>query len=147
MQPRIRAAVLAVALLGPVPVVAQPAAEPRPAARQSDADAFADMLRRTDPDAHARYVRLREAREASLEALMRAQDRYRSSGPELRSLALPSLRAARRQYGLDALALLDFLEERDRRALEQHRAAIEQINGILAERARARAELQDLVKE
>ncbi len=139
------AVVVAAAATG---AVAQPAAE-RPAAApaESAADAYGEALRRADPDAHARYVRLRQARDASLEALLRARDRYRSAGPELRALSLPELRAANRKYAADALAFLDFLDERDRMALEQYRAAIEQITRLFAERARAREELKELTKE
>ena len=114
---------------------------------QSSADAFGEMLRRTDPEAHARYVRLREARDISRTDLMRAQERYRAAGPELRAVSLPALRAARRKYAADELAFLDFLDERDRQTIEQYRGAIDQINASLAERARAREELRGLVKE
>ena len=141
-------AVVAVAALVATGAVAQPAADRRPSIRQDDAaDAYGEMLRRTDPDTHARYVRLREARDGSLADLMRAQDRYRAAGPELRAVSLPQMRAARRKYAADALAFLDFLDERDRKALEEYRGAIEQINGLLEQRARARDELKDLTKE
>jgi hypothetical protein len=125
---------------------AQPAAAAG-AKSESGPEAFGEMLRRTDPDAHARYVRLREARDASLSELRRAQERYRAGGPELRAVSLPSLRAARRKYAADELAFLDFLDERDRQILEQYRRATEQINATLAERARAREELRELEKE
>ena len=141
-------AVVVVAAFVATGAAAQPAAE-RPAnTRQDDAaDAFGEMLRRTDADAYARYVRLREARDASLAELRRAQDRYRVAGPELRALSLPQMRAARRKYAADELAFLDFLDERDRKTLEQYRGAIEQIDGLLEQRARAREELKDLTKE
>ncbi len=127
---------------------AQPAGGQSSGAKsESGAEAYGEMLRRTDPDAHARYVRLREARDASLSELRRAQERYRAGGPELRAVSLPSLRAARRRYAADELAFLDFLDERDRRTLEQYRGAIEQINATLAERARAREELREIEKE
>jgi len=147
LRPTTAAVVVAAALVA-AGAVAQSAADRRPTPRQDDAaDAYGDALRRTDPDAHARYVRLREARDASLADLMRAQDRYRAAGPELRAVSLPQMRAARRKYAADALAFLDFLDERDRKALEEYRGAIEQINGLLEQRARAREELKDLTKE
>jgi hypothetical protein len=142
------AAVVVVAAFVATGAVAQPAADRRPTTRQDDAaDAFGEMLRRTDPDAHARYVRLREARNASLAELNRAQDRYRSAGPELRAVSLPQMRAARKKYAVDEIAFLDFLDERDRKALEEYRGAIEQINGLLEQRARAREELKELTKQ
>jgi len=127
-------------------VITATAAAAQPSTGQP-ADAFGEMLRRTDPDAYARYVRLREARDSSRTELMPAQERYRAAGPELRAVSLPALRAARRKYAADELAFLDFLDERDRKTIEQYRDAIDQINATLAERARAREELRELVKE
>jgi hypothetical protein len=149
-MPRALDFVLAAAIvaLAVTPAAAQPAAGRSSGARsESGAEAYGEMLRRTDPDAHARYVRLREARDASLSELQRAQERYRAGGPELRAVSLPSLRAARRNYATDELAFLDFLDERDRQTLEQYRGAMEQINATLAQRARAREELRELEKE
>ena len=148
LRPTIAAVVVVVAALVATSAIAQPAAPRRPTGKQGDtADAYGEMLRRTDPDAHARYVRLRDARDASLADLMRAQDRYRAAGPELRAVSLPQMRAARRKYAADALAFLDFLDERDRKALEEYRGAMEQINALLEQRARAREELKELTKE
>jgi hypothetical protein len=147
-RPTLVVAAVVIAALVATGAVAQPAADRRQPPRQEQAaDAFGEMLRRTDPEAHARYVRLREARDASVAELARAQDRYRAAGPELRAVSLPQLRAARRKYATDALAFLDFLDEHDRKTLEQYRGAIEQINGLLEERARAREELKDAAKE
>jgi hypothetical protein len=146
--PTIAAVALAVAALVATNAGAQPAAERRPTGKQADAaDAYGEMLRRTDADAHARYVRLRAARDASLAELNRAQDRYRSAGPELRAVSLPQMRAARKKYAADEGAFLDFLDERDRKTLEQYRAATEQINRLLEQRARAREDLRELTKE
>ena len=150
LRPIIAAVVVAVAVAALVATSAgaQPAAERRPTGKQDDdADAFGEMLRRTDSDGYARYVRLRAARDASLAELNRAQDRYRSAGPELRAVSLPQMRAARKTYATDEIAFLDFLDERDRKTLEQYRAATEQINGLLEQRARAREELRELTKE
>jgi len=44
-------------------------------------------------------------------------------------------------------ARLDFLDERDRKTLEQYRAAVEQFNVTLARRAPAREALEELAKE
>ncbi|HEV8583824.1 MAG TPA: hypothetical protein VGT02_02535 [Methylomirabilota bacterium] len=143
-----RSTIAAVVLVVAAALAAGAAAQPPAGGRKDEAaDAYGDMLRRIDPAAHARYARLREARDASLEALVRARDRYRSAGPELRALSLPELRAANRKYAADALAFLDFLDERDRQTQQEYRAAIGQIDGVLAERARAREELKELTKE
>jgi hypothetical protein len=142
------AVALAAGALVATGAVAQPAAD-RPASAPEDdaADAYGEMLRRTDPAAHARYERLRAAREASLAELQAARERYHRAGPELRAVSLPQLRAASRKFAADSLALLDFLDERDRLALEQYRAAIEQLQGLLDQRAHAREELKELMKE
>lgn len=148
LRPTIAAVVVAVAALVATSAGGQPAAERRPTGKSNDAaDAYGEMLRRTDSDAHARYVRLRAARDASLAELNRAQDRYRSAGPELRAVSLPQMRAARKKYAADEHAFLDFLDERDRKTLEQYRAATEQINRLLEQRARAREDLRELTKE
>jgi hypothetical protein len=148
-RPILVAVLAVVAALVATGAVAQPAGE-RPAGARADdasADAFGEMLRRTDPAAHARYVSLRRARDASLEELRQAQDRYRHAGPELRLLSAPQLRAARRKYAADTVAFLDFLDERDRLALEQYRAEIARIEELVAERARAREELKELTQD
>src|SRR2546425_1179588 len=63
LRPTTAAVVVVVALVA-TGAVAQPAADRRLTPRQADAaDAYGEALRRTDPDAHARYVRLREARD------------------------------------------------------------------------------------
>jgi hypothetical protein len=148
MPPSIVRVLAVVSVVFALTGAAQPATgQPTGAKSESASDAYGEMLRRTDPDAHARYVRLREARDSSRTELMRAQERYRAGGPELRVVSLPTLRAARRKYAADELAFLDFLDERDRQTLEQYRGAIERINATLAERARAREELRELVKE
>ena len=147
---RLVVGVLAVVIVGfaATGAAAQPSTEPSSGTKsETAADAYGEMLRRTDAPAHARFVRLREARDSSHTELMRAQERYRAGGPELRAVSLPALRAARRKYAADELALLDFLDERDRKTLEQYRAAAEQINATLAQRARARQELEELAKE
>ena len=147
LRPTLAAVVLAVASLVATSAGGQPAAQRRPGTLDDAADAYGEMLRRTDPDAHARYVRLRAARDASVADLTRAQDRYRAAGPELRAVSLPQLRAARMKYAADEIAFLDFLDERDRKTLEQYRAASEQLNGLLEQRTRAREELKELTKE
>jgi hypothetical protein len=112
-----------------------------------EAERFADMLRRTDPESYGRFVKLQDARDRSLVELQRAQDRYRAAGPELRALTTPQLRAARRQYAADTRAFLDFLDERDRKMLDEYRRAIQQIDAMLEERRKVRDELDTLTRE
>lgn len=112
-----------------------------------DAERFADMLRRTDPESYARFVKLQDARDKSLGELQRQQERYRAAGPELRALTAPPLRAARRQYAADTRAFLDFLDDRDRRTLDEYRRGMEQINAMIEERRKVRDELDALTRE
>jgi hypothetical protein len=116
-------------------------------APSTSAQPFADMLRRSDPEAYARFVQLQDARDKSQAELLRAQQRYRTAGPELRALTMPELRTARRQYAADTRALLDFLDERDRKSIEEYRRAIDRINALIEERRRARDELDVLIRE
>jgi hypothetical protein len=122
-------------------------AQPAGGAPRDGAEAFAETLRRTDPEAHARFVRLRDARERSAEELQRLEGRYRGVAPEGRLVLLPSLRAARRQYADDSLALLEFLDERDRRTIEELRRGIEQVTAMLQQRQKAREELEALRRD
>jgi hypothetical protein len=128
-------------------LLASAAAAQTQAPPDAAAESFADVLRRTDPDAYARFVKLRDARDRSMAELQRAQDRYRSGGPELRVLTLPELRAARRHYVADTRAFLDFLDDRDRTTIEEYRRAISRLTAVLEERRKARAELDALTAE
>src|SRR5712691_776084 len=118
----------------------------------SDADnerekAFVEALRREDPAGAERYVALRDARGQAIAELQRAQARYGAAGSELRPVVLRQLRDAQRRYAETSLALLDFLDARDRRALARYQEEIGRINRLLEEHARARAELEKLLRE
>jgi hypothetical protein len=78
--------------------------------------------------------------------LQRAQDQYGAGGPELRPLSLPLLRQAQRRYAETSLALLDFLDARNRRALATYQEEINRINRLLEEHEGTRAELGKLLE-
>jgi len=117
-----------------------------PAADNERESAFVEALRQEDPAGAERYITLRDARAKAVGELERAQQRYNAVGPELRAVALPQLRQAQRTYAESSLALLEFLDARDRRLLENYQVEMSRINKILEERARARDEFQRLLR-
>ena len=108
--------------------------------------AFVEGLRREDPGEADRYVVLRDARNQAIAEVQKAQARYGAAGPELRAVFVQQLRDAQRQYAERSLALLDFLDARERRGLVRYQEEIARINRILEEHARTRAELEKLLK-
>jgi len=108
---------------------------------------FVEGLRREDPAEADRYLALRDARNQAVDEVQKAQQRYAAAGPELRSLFAQRLRDAQRQYAQRSLALLDFLDARERRALARYQEEIGRINRILEERGRSRAELEKMLRE
>ncbi|PYN24077.1 MAG: hypothetical protein DMD99_12470 [Candidatus Rokuibacteriota bacterium] len=108
--------------------------------------AFVEALRREDPEGAKRYVALRDARGHAIAELQRAQARYGAAGSELRPVVLGQLRDAQRRYAETSLALLDFLDARDRRALARYQKEIGRINRLAEERTRARAEFEKLLR-
>src|SRR5262249_9723790 len=82
--------------------------------------AFIEALRREDPAEAARYTELREARRAAIAEIQKVQTRYAAAGPELRPVMLPQLKDAQRRYAETSLAVLDFLDARDRRGPGPH---------------------------
>jgi len=110
---------------------------------------FVEFLRREDPATAERYLALRNARDAAIAELQQAQARYNGGGPALRPVSLPPLRQARQRYVETSLALLEFLDARDRATLQRLDAAAERLKGdarrlneALEERAHTRAEIQ-----
>jgi hypothetical protein len=136
--------VLAATLLALLPVV-PPAAAAQPGGGAAEQQ-FVESLRRSDPAAAERFVALRDAREQAIADLQRVQAQYAAAGPELRSVFLGRLRQARRTYVERSLALLDFLDARDREAITRYREAIDQIDAALADRQRSRADLEQMLK-
>ena len=114
-----------------------------------DDASFVEFLRREDPATAERYLALRNARDAAIAELQQAQARYNGGGPALRPVSLPPLRQARQRYVETSLALLEFLDARDRATLQRLDADAERLKGdarrlneALEERAHTRAEIQ-----
>jgi hypothetical protein len=120
------------------------AQERNPAADEERDRAFIEALRREDPDTAARYTELREARRAAIAELQKVETRYAAAGPGLRPVMLPQLKDAQRRYAETSLAVLDFLDARDRRALARYEEEMGRIKALLEERARARADLEKM---
>ena len=120
------------------------APERNPAADEARDRAFIEALRREDPDSAARYTDLQGARRAAIAELQKVQTRYAAAGPELRPVMLPQLKDAQRRYAETSLAVLDFLDARDRRALGRYDEEIGRIKAVLEERTRARADLEKM---
>jgi len=122
-------------------------AQPRSAAGDDERErTFVEQLRREDPSVAERYVTLRDARSQAITTLERAEAQYRAVGPELRAGFVGKLREAQREYARASLALLDFLDARDRQSVTTLQEEIGRINRLLEERARTRARLEDLLK-
>ena len=140
--------ILACAMLLTVLLVSPPAAAPQaPSPADANEQRFVDALRREDPSSAERYVALRDARSRALTDLRRVEDQFRAAGAELRSVFLAPLARARQTYAESSLALLDFLEARDRRTLAIYQQEIGRIKGILEQHERTRAELDKLLRE
>jgi len=107
---------------------------------------FVEALRQEDPAAAERYLAFRDARTKAIAGLERAQQRYNAVGAELRSVALPQLKEAQRHYAESTLALLDFLDARDRRLLETYQDQMSRIQKHVEDRARTRDELQRMLR-
>jgi len=140
---------LVTAALALVLSAAPPALTQKPAGDEAADErerAFVEGLRREDPAEADRYLALRDARTQAVGEIQKAQQRYAAAGPELRSLFAQQLRDAQRQYAQRSLALLDFLDARERRALARYQDEIGRINRVLEERARSRAELEKLLR-
>jgi len=127
-------ALLAVLLLAPTAIPAQ------------DEAAIVEYMRRLGPELAERYIALRDAQAAAVAELGRATERYNAGGPALRSVSLPALRQAKRRYAETSLALLEFLDARDRQVIGRLEADIERLKRGLDDRARARAELEHMLR-
>jgi hypothetical protein len=147
MLPRTALALAVVTLLALAPAAApaQPPGVSAPGAEREQA--YVDALRREDPQAAERYVALRDAQNLAIAELDRAQRRYNAGGPALRPVALPQVRQARRKYAETTLALLDFLDARDRDSIAALHERIEQLNRVRQERSQSRAEMEQLLRE
>ena len=127
-----------------------PAALAQPPATEADDErerGFVEGLRREDPASAERYVALRDARRQARAALQKAQSQYAAAGPELRPVVIRQLQDAQRQYAKTSIAVLDFLDARDRRFLARYQEEIGRITKVLEEHARVRAELEKQLRE
>jgi hypothetical protein len=120
------------------------AQERNPAAVDERDRAFVEALRREDPADAQRYTELRDAQRAAIAELQKMEARYAAAGPGLRPVMLPQLKGAQRRYAETSLAVLDFLDARDRRALARYEEETGRIKALLDERTRARADLEKL---
>jgi len=121
--------------------------QPRASAADDERErTFVEALRREDPESAERYVSLRDARAQAMAELQRLQIQYNVAGAELRFIFIGQLRQAQRKYAESSLALLDFLDARDRRALARYQEEIGRINGLLEERTRARAGFEKAIR-
>jgi hypothetical protein len=130
-------------LLALVVVLAATTAGAQPADRNT---AFIESLRREDPESAARFIALHDAQAAAAAELDGAQRRYNAAGAELRAVSLPALVQARRRYAETSLALMDFLDARDRRTIARLRSGVDDLTRGLEERARTRAELERMLR-
>src|SRR4051812_41300932 len=136
---------LALALiLAATPVLGQAPAKGGAAAAEDAA--FVEYLRRQDPAAAERFLTLRDARDAALTDYRQATERYGAGGPALRAGSLPALQQARRRYAEASLALLDFLDARDRSVIAKLEADAARVKRMLDERARDRGELERMLR-
>jgi hypothetical protein len=134
------AAAALVLVLAAAPATAQPTAAP-----DAEEQAFLDALRRSDPAGYERFTALRAERDRRQAEVQRLQQQLRTAG-QLRAVVLPQLKAARRKWADSAIALLDFLDERDRKALAEYQTAVAQITSILDQRRQARDELEKALR-
>ena len=122
---------------------AQPATTPH--AADEDA-AFIDYLRRQDPASAERFIELRDARAAAQADMQRASERYAAGGPALKPVALPALQQARRRYAETSLALLDFLDTRDRGLIARLESDLERVKRSIEARAKDRPPLERMLR-
>ena len=109
----------------------------------ADEDApFIEFLRRQSPALAERFIALRAARDAAFTELQQAAARYSGGGAELRAVSLPPLQQARRRYAEASLAMLDFLDARDREAIARLEADMARVNRALEQRARDREQIE-----
>ena len=132
---------LLVALVGPA------AAQPRdPADEETRERSYVDALRREGADVADRYIALRDARARAIVDLRRAQERFNAMPPALRPGLVGEVRQAERAYAERSLALLDFLDARDRGAIARYEEEIGRVRRYLEERGATRAELEKLLR-
>ncbi len=138
---RVAPVLLLLALAGPAAAQA-----PDPGAEEARERAYVDGLRREDPASADRYVALRDARAASLAELRRARERFNALPPSLRPGLVGEMRQAERAYAERSLALLDFIDARDRGTLARYEEESARLRRLLDDRAPIRAELEKMLR-
>lgn len=141
MRPHCASLLLVLLVLGG-PAAAQPRDATDEEARERS---YEDALRREDPALADRYVALREARTRAIADLRRAKDRFNALPPTLRGSLVGEVRQAERTYAERSLALLDFLDARERGAIARYEEEIARIRRLLDQRGTTRAELEKLL--
>jgi hypothetical protein len=141
--PRAPLLLVLLALAGPGGAAAQPRDLAGEEARERS---YVDALRREDAAMADRYVALRDARARAIADLRRAQERFNAMPPELRPGLVSEMRQAERAYAESSLALLDFLDARDRGAIARYEAEVGMVRRHLEERGATRAELEKLLR-
>lgn len=116
------------------------------AAEEAHERAYVDALRREDAAIADRYVALRDARAQAIADLRRAQERFNAMPPALRAGLVGEMRQAERAYAERSLALLDFLDARDRSTVARYEEEIGRLRRHLEERGATRAELEKLLR-
>src|SRR5262249_5238776 len=138
---RIARVLLLLALAGPAA-----AQVPDPGAEEARERAYVDGLRREDPASADRYVALRDARAAAMADLRPARARFNALPPSLRPGLVGEMRQAERAYAERSLALLDFIDARDRGTLARYEEESARLRRLLDERAPIRAELEKMLR-
>jgi hypothetical protein len=135
-----------VLLLSLPPFIAPPSVGGQPSAQETERERqFVEALRREDPTEAERFVALSDARTQAVNELRRSESQYNAAGPELRSAFVAPLRRAQQKYAEASLALLDFLDARERRTIARYQDEIQRVQKSIEDRQRTRAELQKLL--
>lgn len=113
-----------------------------------EGDAFENTLKQQDPAAHQTFIGLRAERDRSLEELKRVLGEYKAaSSQEARTALSTKFNVARKKYADSYVAFIDFLDERDRKAIASYEAAIARIKGIIDKRQQARTDVLQALKD
>jgi hypothetical protein len=162
-------AVVAAAGLAGLPTLAQadePAKTAEPAKKEEGAkpdaakdeskkvDAFAEALKKNDPAAYETFVKLRANREKQQAELNSLQQQIRKASSEEKINLFQQFKIAKKAYIESYIAFIDFLDERDKKAVTSYeeniaklQKAIERIKGVIAKRDEARKKLRESMKE
>jgi hypothetical protein len=136
------------------PEAAKPEAA-KPEAKKGDdsgkVQAYGDALKARDPEAFKKFIEVREARDKAVEHLKKSQKELREAQGEEKMNAYQVYRTARKNYVTSYMAFLDFLDEQDKKRLEQTKkqcqAAQDRLQNIIETRKKAREELEKAMKD